>query len=120
MNPVSVSQGVEKLQGYNAGFEKAISTFESVILVLFLTQLIQVVTFRFINREYPFSVTLNDPFTGDKIKAWGSKKQLSPGTKRKIRFIHNNAFSLGLMLSAFLFIQIYFPAYTWEVTTVWN
>jgi len=116
MNPWQINQATQKIQGYNAGFEKAVSTFQEIILVMFTAQMIQIFTHRLLYREKPFAVTLNDPFSGEELWCYGSERQLEGRSRRVVKLIDQSAFTLGLMLSAFLVIQLYFPAYTWSAT----
>lgn len=107
---------IGRLQGYNAGMEKALSTFQEIVAVLFLTYLIQVFTHRFLYRDKPFSITLNDPITGEELQTWGSDRQLTDRERRIVKFIDNVSFTVGIAIAGFMFVQLYVPAYTWEVT----
>lgn len=116
----AIARSIQKMSGYNEGFNQAISTFREAILVLFLAQLIQVLTQRLLYRDKPFAVTINHPVSGEEIWSWGSEKQLKGKPRRLVEFIDNSVFTIALFISAFLVIQIYFPAYTWEVSTLWG
>lgn len=120
MDPGTISEGIGKLSGYNAGMEKALSTFQEIVVVLFATQLIQVFTHRLLYRDRPFAITINDPIKGDEIWTWGSDKQLQGRSRRVVQFIDQASFTLGMALIGFMFVQLYVPAYTWEVSTVWG
>ena len=120
----SVSQGniteaVGKLNGYNSGFEEATATFNNIILVIFVSQLLQVFTHRFIYQEYPLKITFNDPFKKDKeLFSWGSNYQPSDRTVNILKTIDGSLFAAGLTLAAYLALQVFgVPAYTYEVTT---
>lgn len=106
-----INQGKEKIGGYNAGFEEATSNYHDIIAVLFISQLIQVLTHRFISRKNPFSITVTNPITGEELKSWGFEKNLSSRQHRILEIINNNMFSLGLALASYLFLVKYVDAY---------
>jgi len=110
-----IVQGKEKLQGYNQGFEEATSNFSDIILVLFISQVIQVITYRLLSRQNPFSIAITNPKTGKELKSWGSEKQLTPRQIRIIEIINNNMFSLGLALATYLYVVNNVPAYNFWV-----
>jgi len=120
MDPATIQEGTEKMSGYNAGMEKALSTFQEIVMVLFFTQLIQVVTHRLLYRDKPFAVTINHPISGEEIHSWGSDKQLEGRLRRYVQFIDQVSFTVGMAIAGFMFVQLYVPAYTWEVSTVWG
>jgi len=110
--------GAQKLSGYNEGFQKALSTFEEIIWVIFLAQVIQIVTHRLLYREYPLSITVSHPLTGEDLYRFGSDYQPSDRVHRVIEIVDGALFAASLTLSAYLFLQIVgIPAYTFEVTT---
>jgi len=111
-----INQGVQKLQGYNKGLEEATSTYSDIVIVLFISQILQVIFHRLISRTYPFSITVKDPRTGNQLFSWGSEKTLSKTQIRIIEILNNNVFSLGLTLAGYLFLINFFPAYTYEVS----
>lgn len=111
-----MNQGVQTLQGYNQGLKQANSTYSDIVIVLFISQIIQVITHRFISRSYPFSISITDPRTGKNLVSWGSKKSLSNKQLRIIEIVNNNMFSLGLGLASYLFLINFVPAYTFEVS----
>lgn len=113
-----VAYGVDKLSGYNEGFQKALSTYHDIVLVIFLTYVFQIVTHRLVHREYPFQITFTDPFNPDNvIFSWGSQYQLSDRAEHIISVIDGALFAAGLTLAAYLVLQVFgVPAYSWEVT----
>lgn len=113
-------EGIPKLQGYNEGFNKAVNTFQEVIILLFAAQIIQLITHRLLYREKPFSITIKHPVTGQKLLRKGSEKQVTGKTRRILKLLNQASFTISLFIAAFLTIQIFFPAYTWEVKTVFN
>lgn len=114
----NISYAVNKLSGYNEGFEKALSTYHDIVLVIFLTYLGQIITHRLVHREYPFKITLRDPFNPDNvIFSWGSDYQLSDRAQRIIGMVDGALFAAGLTLAAYLVLQVFgIPTYSWEVT----
>lgn len=114
----AVQYGANKLSGYNQGFEKALSTFEEIIWVIFLAQLLQIVTHRILYREYPLSITVYHPITGEELHRFGSDYQLGDRAHRIVQVLDGALFAASLTLSAYLFLQIVgIPAYTFEVTS---
>lgn len=108
--------GAQKLSGYTEGFQKAISTYQEIIWVIFVAQLIQIATHRLLYREYPLSVTITDPLTGKEFYRFGSDYQLGDRAERVIQIVDGALFAASLTLSAYLFLQVIgVPAYTWEV-----
>ena len=114
----NVAYGVDKLSGYNEGFQKALSTYHDIVLVIFLTYVFQIVTHRLVHKEYPFRITITDPSDCDKVLfSWGSQYQLSDRAERIIGTVDGALFAAGLTLAAYLVLQVFgIPAYTWEVT----
>jgi len=113
----NISYAVNKLSGYNEGFQKALSTYHDIVLVIFLTQLIQIVTHRFLYKDYPLSITISDPFGDEVYKRIGSDYQPGPRAKNIISTLDGALFATGLTLAAYLVLQVFgVPAYSWEVT----
>jgi len=112
-----VAYGVDKLSGYNEGFQEALSTYHDIVLAIFLTQLIQIATHRFLYKEYPLSITISHPFTGEKIKRVGSDYQPGERAHRIISTVDGALFAAALTLSAYLVLQVFgVPAYEWSVS----
>jgi hypothetical protein len=107
--------GIGKLQGYNEGFNQAVSTFQEIILVLIIGQTIQLITHRLLYREKPFSITIREPFSGEVILRKGFNYKIQGRSWRIIKLINQATFTLTYTLTAFLFLQVFFPAYSFEV-----
>ena len=114
MNTATPGQ-IPKLEGYNEGFNQAVSTFNEIIIILLIGNIIQIFTYRLINREKPFSITIRTPLKGEIIYQKGYNTEINGKTLRAVKLVDQAVFTLNLTLTAFLFMQTMFPAYTWEV-----
>lgn len=90
-----VQQQAEALKGYNEGFQKATENFEFLITVLFISQVVQIATYRLLHR---------------------TERDLTANQVKALEIVNTTTFTVALAISGLLLLQVLgIPMYSFQV-----